>query len=108
MSDAISNSDPDLLTKLSAAMTGGNARFLNDGANLLSGLLGGGGLASLAGALSQYAGAPHRRDADAARRGHPRGGWHDRPAGPVELVGPVGDPLVVQQPEERDRRRVAA
>jgi Bacterial protein of unknown function (DUF937) len=59
VSDAISNSDPDLLTKLSSAMTGGNTRFLNDGANLLSGLLGGGGLASLTGALSQYSGAPH-------------------------------------------------
>jgi len=59
VSDAISNSDPDLLTKLSAAMTGGNARFLNDGADLLNGLLGGGGLASLTGALSQYSGAPH-------------------------------------------------
>jgi hypothetical protein len=59
VSDAISNSDPDLLTKLGSAMTGGNTRFLNDGANLLSGLLGGGGLASLTGALSQYSGAPH-------------------------------------------------
>ena len=59
VSDAISNSDPDLLTKLSGAMSGGNARFLNDGANLLNGLLGGGALASLTGALSQYSGAPH-------------------------------------------------
>jgi hypothetical protein len=59
VSDAISNSDPDLLSKLSAAATGGNTRFLNDGATLLNGVLGGGGLASLAGALSQYSGAPH-------------------------------------------------
>jgi len=59
VSDAISNSDPDLLSKLSSAMTGGNTRFLNDGANLLNGLLGGGGLASLTGALSQFSGAPH-------------------------------------------------
>jgi len=59
VSDAISNSDPDLLKKLSGAMSGGNARFLNDGANLLNGLLGGGALASLTGALSQYSGAPH-------------------------------------------------
>jgi Bacterial protein of unknown function (DUF937) len=59
VSDAISNSDPDLLTKLSGAMTGGNARFLNEGATFLSGLLGGGGLSSLTGALSQYSGAPH-------------------------------------------------
>ncbi|MGH6797786.1 MAG: DUF937 domain-containing protein [Roseiarcus sp.] len=59
VSDAISNSDPDILTKVGQAASGGNARFLNDGANLLSGLLGGGGLAGLAGALSQYSGAPH-------------------------------------------------
>ena len=58
VSDAISNSDPDLLTKLSGAVAGGNTQLLNEGANLLSGLLGGGGLASLAGALSQYSGAP--------------------------------------------------
>jgi hypothetical protein len=58
ISDAISNSDPDILTKVSQAASGGNARFLNEGANLLSGLLGGGGLATLAGALSQYSGAP--------------------------------------------------
>ncbi|HEX9169452.1 MAG TPA: DUF937 domain-containing protein [Roseiarcus sp.] len=54
VSDAISNSDPDLLSKLS----GGNTQLLNEGASLLSGILGGGGLASLTGALSQYAGAP--------------------------------------------------
>jgi hypothetical protein len=59
ISDAISNSDPDILTKITQAASGGNTRFLNEGANLLSGLLGGGGLASLAGALSQFSGAPH-------------------------------------------------
>jgi hypothetical protein len=58
VSDAISNSDPDLLTKLSGAVTGGNTQLLGEGASLLSGLLGGGGLASLAAAVSQYAGAP--------------------------------------------------
>ena len=58
VSDAISNSDPDLLTKLSGAVAGGNTQLLGEGANLLSGLLGGGGLASLAAALSQHAGAP--------------------------------------------------
>ena len=58
VSDAISNSDPDLLTKLSGAAAGGNTQLLGEGANLLSGLLGGGGLASLVGALSQHAGAP--------------------------------------------------
>ena len=59
VSDAISNSDPDLLTKIGQAAGGGNARFLNEGATLLNGLLGGGGLSSLVGALSQYSGAPH-------------------------------------------------
>ncbi len=54
VSDAISNSDPDLLTKLSGA----NPQVLNEGANLLNGLLGGSGLSSLVGALSQFAGAP--------------------------------------------------
>jgi hypothetical protein len=59
ISDAISNSDPDILTKLGQAAAGGNTRFLNEGGTLLSGLLGGGGLSTLAGALSQYSGAPH-------------------------------------------------
>jgi len=59
VSDAISNSDPDILTKITQAASGGNARFLNEGATLLSGLLGGGGLSSLVGALSQYSGAAH-------------------------------------------------
>ena len=58
VSDAISMSDPDILTKLSGAITGGNTRFLNEGGALLSNLLGGGGLSSLTGALSQYSGAP--------------------------------------------------
>jgi hypothetical protein len=58
VSDAVSMSDPDILTKLSTAITGGNTRFLNEGGTLLSNLLGGGGLSSLTGALSQYSGAP--------------------------------------------------
>ncbi len=58
LSDAVSNSDPELLTKLRSAVAGGNSQALTEGANLLSGLLGGGGLASLAAALSQYSGAP--------------------------------------------------
>ena len=58
VSDAVSMSDPDILTKLSGAINGGNTRFLNEGGTLLSGLLGGGGLSSLTGALSQFSGAP--------------------------------------------------
>ena len=33
VSDTITNSDPDILTKLGQAASGGNARFLNEGAN---------------------------------------------------------------------------
>jgi hypothetical protein len=58
VSDAVSMSDPDILTKLSGAVAGGNTRFLNEGSTLLSNLLGGGALSSLTGALSQYSGAP--------------------------------------------------
>jgi len=58
VSDAVSMSDPDILTKLSGAISGGNTRFLNEGGTLLSGLLGGGALSSLTGALSQFSGAP--------------------------------------------------
>ena len=49
VSDAVSMSDPDILTKLTGAITGGNTRFLNEGGTLLSGLLGGGGLSTLTG-----------------------------------------------------------
>jgi len=55
--DAVQNSDPDLLTKLAGALGGGNIRSVNDGANQLGGLLGGSGLSSLIGALSQHSGA---------------------------------------------------
>ncbi len=58
VSDAVSNADPDALTKLRSAIAGGNSQVLTEGANLLSGHLGGGGLANLAAALSQYSGAP--------------------------------------------------
>jgi hypothetical protein len=58
VADLVSNSDPDLLSKLTSAIGGGNVRALNEGANQLSGLLGGSGLSSIVGALSQFAGAP--------------------------------------------------
>jgi hypothetical protein len=58
VSDAVSMSDPDILTKLTGAISGGNTQFPNEGGTLLSGLLGGGGLSSLTGALSQFSGAP--------------------------------------------------
>ena len=58
ISEAVSGSDPDLLTKLAASLGGGDAGPLADGANLLRGLLGGSGLANVAGALAQASGAP--------------------------------------------------
>ena len=54
--DAVSNSDPDLLSKLAGAIGGGNVRPISEGANWLGGLLGGSGVASIAGALSQFSG----------------------------------------------------
>ena len=57
--DAVSNSDPDLLTKLSGAISGGNVRSLTEGANMLGGLLGGSAVSSIVGALSQFSGATH-------------------------------------------------
>jgi hypothetical protein len=58
LADVVSNSDPDILTKLSGALGGGDVNALNEGANLLGGLLGGSGVSSIAGALGQFAGAP--------------------------------------------------
>ncbi len=58
VADAVSNSDPDLLTNLAGAMNGGNMRAVNEGANLVGGLIGGSGLSSIIGALSQFSGAP--------------------------------------------------
>jgi len=56
--DAVSNSDPDLLSKLTGNIGGGNVGALTEGANLLGGLLGGSGASSLVASLSQFAGAP--------------------------------------------------
>ena len=58
VSDAVSNSDPDILTKITGAVSGGNLQPLTEGANMLGGLLGGSGLSTLASALSQFSGAP--------------------------------------------------
>jgi hypothetical protein len=58
VADAVSNSDPDLLGKLASAISGGNVRSVNEGATVISGLIGGSGLSSLVGALSQFSGAP--------------------------------------------------
>ena len=107
VSDAISNSDPDVLTKVGQAAAGGNARFLNEGSTLLNGLLGGGGLSGLVGALSQYSGAPHPATQTAARRGDANDGRGHRPAGPLKLVGPFRNSFAAQQSEGRDLRRAS-
>ncbi len=58
ISEAVSNSDPDLLTKLAGALGGGDAGLAAAGASLIGGLLGGSGVSSVAGALAQFSGAP--------------------------------------------------
>ena len=58
VSDAISNADPDLLTKLGGALGSGNLNMLNAGATALSGLIGAKGLSGLASALGQHADVP--------------------------------------------------
>ncbi len=64
--DAVSNSDPDLLSKLAGAIGSGNVRQISEGANWLGGLLGGSGVASIAGALSQFSGGAPLAAAQAA------------------------------------------
>src|SRR5271165_5313548 len=54
VSEAVSNADPDILSKVAA----GDADVMTQGTGLLSRLLGGSGLSSLVAALSQYSGAP--------------------------------------------------
>ncbi len=58
VSDAISNADPDILTKLTGALGSGQLQTLDDGARALSGLIGANGLSGLANALGQHAGIP--------------------------------------------------
>jgi len=56
--DAVSNADPDLLTKLSSSLAAGKSDAATAGANALGGILGGSTLWSLAGAIGQFAGVP--------------------------------------------------
>ena len=102
LADAVANSDPDLLTKLSGAISSGNVGALDQGANLLGGLLGGSGLSNLAGALSQYAGAPDGAGAIGNRRGRTGCRRRDRPAGSLELVRPLLDRCDAQRTEDCD------
>ena len=107
ISDAISNSDPDILTKIGQAASGGNTRFLNEGGTPER---------ATGRRRSREPRWRHQpvfrraapRDADVARHGDASGGRHNRPAGPFKLVGPFGYSLAAQQSEGRDLRRAAA
>ena len=57
IADAVSNADPDLLTKLTSALGSGQSQLLTDGASKLSALIGGSGVSSVAAALSENSGA---------------------------------------------------
>jgi hypothetical protein len=59
IADAVSNADPDLLTKLSGGLAAGKGDVLTAGANALGAILGGSTLWSLSGAIGQFAGVPH-------------------------------------------------
>ena len=108
VSDAVSRSDPDILTKLTGAITGGNTRFLNEGGTLLSGLLGGGApLEPNRGAEPVFRRSA-ARDAGAARHDYSCDRRHHRSAGSFELVGPIGDFFDAQQSEKRNLGRASA
>lgn len=57
IADAVSNADPDLLTKLSGAAAAAQNQIASDGAGKVSALIGDGALSSLAAALSTHSGA---------------------------------------------------
>ena len=107
--DAVSNSDPDLLTKLSGAIGGGNIRAINEGATLLGGILGGSGLSSLVGTLSQYSGAAQPaaqtaigsvvQSAIGALGQQDPGAWSD-PGSLAALFGGQKDAVAVALPPE--------
>ena len=94
VADAVSNSDPDLLGKLTGAISGGNVGALTEGASALSALIGGSGLSSIVATLSQFAGAPSgdRPAADRSRgpvRRSGRSASRIRPTGPTRLRSPA-------------------
>ena len=105
--DTVSNSDPDLLTKLTGALSSGNVGALTEGASLLGGLLGGSGVSNIAGALSQFAGAPQAA-AQSAVGAVAQATVGVRPAGSVQLVRSVVDRGVLRFAEGCHRRRAAS
>ena len=108
IADAVSNADPDLLTKLSSAAGAAQNQIASDGAGKASALIGGGALSSLAAALSTHSGADQsiaRLTIGAVAQALIR---RARPAGSIDLVGRRGDRRSFRQPKERNRRRFAA
>ena len=57
ISDLVNNADSDALGKLTGGLAGGQSDVLSQGVSALSGIVGGSGLSSLAGALGQFSGA---------------------------------------------------
>ena len=106
--DAVSNSDPDLLSKLAGAIGGGNLGPLSEGATWLGGLLGGSGVASIAGALSQFSGAPPAAAQPAigavAQAAIGAIGQQD----PSSWSDPASIAALFGEPEGRDRRRASS
>ena len=100
ISDAISNSDPDILSKISQAASGGNTRFLNEGC-YASERPPGRRRSLEPGRRTQPVlrrAAP--RDPDVARRSDASGGRYDRSAGPIKLVGPFGHSLLLNSQKD--------
>ena len=105
LADTVSNSDPDLLSKLTSAIGGGNVGALSEGAN------------SAQRTSWRLRAIEHRRRVEpvrrrsagrravGGRRGRPIRGRHDRSAGSFQLVRRVLDRRDAEQPEERDLGR---
>ena len=105
--DAVSNSDPDLLAKLAAAIGGGKVNALNEGANLAPSPARRLGLVEpsrrLEPILRRYPG----RGAVGDRRCRAMGDRRDRPAGSVQLVRRLFDRCDIRRSERRDCRRAS-
>ena len=108
LADAVSNSDPDLLSKLTGAISGGNVSALSEGGESaqrsprrLRAVERGRRIEPV---LRRSAG----RRAVGGRRGRPVRGRHDWPAGSFQLVRRILDRLDAEQPEERDLGRPPA
>ena len=102
VADAVSNSDPDLLTKLASAVSGGNVSALSEGGSMLGGLLGGSGLVQPCRRSVSIFRSSASGDPAVPRNGRAIGRRHDRSARSVELVRCIVDRVAARQPEEPD------